>query len=99
MNPKNSVRSQRSRSILTLVLAVAAMATGVGADAQEAEDRPRVTAVDTGTFVPAMQEISPGVFQIGKIRLDKTKRTVTFPGKLNMAKDLIEYVLVTPEGC
>lgn len=45
-----------------------------------------------------MQEISPGVFQIGKIRLDKKKRTVSFPGKLNMSKDLIEYVLVTPEG-
>ncbi|HET6410127.1 MAG TPA: YdjY domain-containing protein [Chthoniobacteraceae bacterium] len=54
--------------------------------------------LDTGTFVPAMEEISPGVFKIGKIRLDKTKRSVTFPGKLNMAKDLIEYVLVTPDG-
>ena len=53
---------------------------------------------EAGTFVPAMKEISPGVFQIGKIRLDKTKRTVTFPGKLNMSKDLIEYVLVTPDG-
>lgn len=53
---------------------------------------------DTGTFVPSMQEISPGVFQIGKIRLDKKKRSVTFPGKLNMSKDLVEYVLVTPEG-
>lgn len=45
-----------------------------------------------------MKEISPGVFQIGKIRLDKTKRSVSFPGKLNMSKDLIEYLLVTPEG-
>ena len=53
---------------------------------------------DDGTFVTTMKELSPGVFQIGKIRLDKTKRTVTFPGKLNMAKDLIEYLLVTPDG-
>jgi hypothetical protein len=53
---------------------------------------------EEGVFVAAMKEISPGVFQIGKIKLDKNKRTVTFPGKLNMAKDLIEYLLVTPEG-
>lgn len=64
--------------------------------AQEIEDRPG--APENGAFVPAMQEISPGVFQIGKIRLDKKKRTVSFPGKLNMSKDLIEYLLVTPEG-
>jgi hypothetical protein len=53
---------------------------------------------EVGTFVTSMKELSPGVFQIGKIRLDKTKRTVTFPGKLNMSKDLIEYLLVTPDG-
>ncbi len=48
--------------------------------------------------LPAMKELSPGVFQIGKMRLDKNTRTISFPGKLNMAKDLVEYVLVTPEG-
>jgi hypothetical protein len=67
-----------------------AMVLAVAASAQDA--------TEVGTFVPAMQEISPGVFQIGKIRLDKTKRTVSFAGKLNMSKDLIEYVMVTPEG-
>jgi hypothetical protein len=49
-------------------------------------------------FVPAMREISPGVFEIGKLRLDKGKNSIAFPGKINMAKDLIEYVLVTPNG-
>jgi hypothetical protein len=52
----------------------------------------------TDTLVPAWNEISPGVFQMGKLRLDKKTKSVTFPGKLNMAKDLIEYVLVTPSG-
>jgi hypothetical protein len=50
------------------------------------------------TPVPAMKEISPGVFQIGQLRLDKLARTVTFPGKVNMVKDLVEYVLVAPFG-
>ncbi len=46
----------------------------------------------------AMQEISPGVFQLGKLRLDKKARSVSFPGRVNMDKDFIEYVLVTPQG-
>lgn len=48
--------------------------------------------------VPAMEEISPGVFRIGKLRLDKIRRSITFPGRINQDKDLIEYVLVTPMG-
>jgi len=46
----------------------------------------------------AMEEISPGVFRIGKLHLDKIRRSITFPGRVNQAKDLIEYVLVTPNG-
>jgi len=45
-----------------------------------------------------MQEISPGLYQIGKIRLDQTQHTATFPGKVNMAEGALEYVLVTTEG-
>ena len=65
-----------------------------------AQDKPVLDPIqpDAGTFAPAMQELSPGVFQIGKIRLDKNQRTATFPGKLNMAKDLVEYALVSPGG-
>jgi len=61
---------------------------------------PPVLAQETKTDagLPAMQELSPGVFQIGKMRLDKKARTIAFPGKLNMDKDLVEYVLVTPQG-
>ncbi|MGB8169759.1 MAG: YdjY domain-containing protein [Chthoniobacteraceae bacterium] len=47
---------------------------------------------------PTMQEISPGIYQIGLIRLDQAKHTATFPGKLNMAEGALEYLLVTTEG-
>lgn len=47
---------------------------------------------------PAMREVSPGVFEIGKLRVDKNQRSVSFPGKLNMDKDFVEYVLVTTNG-
>ncbi len=45
-----------------------------------------------------MKEVSPGVFQIGKMRVDKNAKSVSFAGKINMAKDNIEYVMVTPNG-
>ncbi|MEQ1858941.1 MAG: YdjY domain-containing protein [Chthoniobacteraceae bacterium] len=45
-----------------------------------------------------MKEIGPGVFQLGALRLDKNARSVSFSGRLNQAKDFVEYVLVTPMG-
>jgi hypothetical protein len=73
-----------------LAIAGAVVATG-GGFALGQEKKPDAN-------LAAMKELSPGVFQIGKMRLDKNTRSIAFPGKLNMAKDLVEYVLVTPEG-
>jgi hypothetical protein len=47
---------------------------------------------------PNMQLISPGVYQIGAIRIDQAQRTATFPGKVNMVLGAIEYLLVTTHG-
>ena len=47
---------------------------------------------------PAMREVSPGVYEIGSIHLDKNARTVSFPAKLNMAEGNIEYLICTPQG-
>lgn len=47
---------------------------------------------------PSMQLISPGIYQIGAIRIDQAQRTATFPGKVNMIGGPIEYLLVTTEG-
>lgn len=59
---------------------------------------PGARGADETPPAPAMREVSPGVFEIGKMRLDKNQRSVSFPGKLNMDKELVEYVLVTPDG-
>src|SRR5687767_7088651 len=48
--------------------------------------------------VPAMREVGPGIFEIGKLRLNKNERSVSFPGRLNMDQDFVEYVLVTKDG-
>lgn len=37
-------------------------------------------------------------FRLGKVVLDKKKRTVTIPVKVNMLKGVVEYVLVTENG-
>jgi hypothetical protein len=47
---------------------------------------------------PIMREVSPGVYEIGQIRLDQKARTVTFPGELNMNDGNLEYLLVTEQG-
>jgi len=45
-----------------------------------------------------LKQISPEIFQLGSVRLDKNKRTVQFPAQLNMNEGLIEYLLVTSKG-
>lgn len=45
-----------------------------------------------------MREVSPGVFELGRVRLDKNARSVSFPGALNMDKGALEYLLVGPGG-
>lgn len=53
---------------------------------------------ETGTPAPAMREVSPGIFEIGKIRLDQKARTIRFPGELNLKEGILEYLLVTSQG-
>lgn len=45
-----------------------------------------------------LKSIGPGLFQLGKVRLDKNKKSVTFPAVLNLSPGLIEYVVVTETG-
>lgn len=45
-----------------------------------------------------LQQVSTHEFQIGQVRLNKTRRTVTFPAVLNMERGNLEYLLVTTKG-
>jgi hypothetical protein len=60
----------------------------------------RLGAQDETPPTPPMREVSPGIFEIGQIRLDQKARTVTFPATVNKADkdDLLEYLLVTKDG-
>lgn len=47
-----------------------------------------------------IREVSPGVFEIGKLRLVRETRTVSFPATVNKAgkDDMLEYLLVNEHG-
>jgi len=47
---------------------------------------------------PAVREVSPGFFEVGKVRLDQKARSISFPGVLKMKRGLLEYLLVNPKG-
>jgi hypothetical protein len=42
--------------------------------------------------------VEPGIYEIGWVRLDQHKRSITFPAVLNKAQGLMEYFLVTTYG-
>ena len=47
---------------------------------------------------PVVREVSPGIYEVGKVRLDQKGLSISFPGKLNMKRGLLEYLLVNPKG-
>lgn len=47
---------------------------------------------------PILKEISPGVFEYNRIRLDKKNHQISFPATVNQRVGLIEYLLVNEKG-
>lgn len=58
--------------------------------AQPGADQPGV--------LPAMRELSPGIYAIGNLRLDKNANNLSFPGSVQLDKGYLEYLLVAPFG-
>lgn len=52
----------------------------------------------TGATNVAMRLVGSSVFELGKVKLDKKQRTVTFPAVLNMREGMVEYFLVSTYG-
>jgi hypothetical protein len=65
-----------------------------------AASRAVAQAAATPTLPPAaaIQELGPGLFRIGQVTLDKTRREVRFPATVNQCEGLIEYLLVGRKG-
>ena len=47
---------------------------------------------------PVVRKVAPGIYEVGKVRLDQKALSISFPGKLNMKRGLLEYLLVNPKG-
>ncbi|MEO5802332.1 MAG: YdjY domain-containing protein [Verrucomicrobiota bacterium] len=45
-----------------------------------------------------LQQVAPGIFQLGSVRLNKERKTIQFPATINMTNGLIEYLVVTGIG-
>ncbi len=83
------------KGLLFLWLPALALAGDIlpGPDAAAPEPDPRAA-----TNVPPLKAVGPGLLQLGRVRLDKQKRSVSFPAVLNMAEGAMEYFLVTTYG-
>jgi hypothetical protein len=45
-----------------------------------------------------LQELEPGIFQLGGVRLDKAKQSLEFAGVVNMNQGAVEYLIVHQTG-
>ena len=45
-----------------------------------------------------IREVSPGIYQLGEVRIDKAQRTISFRARLNLDQGPMEYFLVTSWG-
>ena len=47
---------------------------------------------------PVVRQVSPGMYEVGKVRLDQKALSISFAGELNMKRGLLEYLLVNSKG-
>lgn len=47
---------------------------------------------------PMVREVSPGIYEVGRVRLDQKALSISFAGALNMKRGLLEYLLVNSKG-
>jgi hypothetical protein len=74
----------------------AATIAGVAPAAEDSSLTPATPPV-SATNLP-LRQVGPGQFELGKVRLDKRQRTVSFPAVVNLTEGIIEYLLVTEAG-
>jgi hypothetical protein len=47
---------------------------------------------------PVIEKVSPGIFRIGDVLINKKEHSVSFPAEVNMDRGLLEYLLVRIGG-
>ncbi len=76
-----------SRAVAALLLLVPLAERGFSQEPPDVTPSPSI-----------MHEVSPGVYEMGKLRLTKATHSISFLCTVNMDKGTIEYLLVMPSG-
>jgi hypothetical protein len=89
--------------VLSVVIQLAPFAEICTSSAQDPLGMPPppipVEMLDRHTFrVSPPEMVSPGVYRIGEITVNKTEKSISFPAEINMDKGLLEYLLVRNAG-
>lgn len=48
--------------------------------------------------LPPVIMVAPGLFRLGEVTIDKNRREVSFPARVNMVEGLLEYLVVSNRG-
>lgn len=64
-------------------------------------DLSATNSINTATNTPPkpnVREVSPGIYEIGAVRLNKDTKSISFPATVNMRDGIVEYWLVNSSG-
>ena len=88
------------KTFLILTITAAILFTGFRAYAQNDSQAapPDIHPLEQRGSLTPVERVSPGVFKIGSIMLNKEDGSITFPSVVNMDKGLLEYLLVHSAG-
>jgi hypothetical protein len=89
-----SKRVSRATPLSALLLAAASFAL-VAPPARSADE---TVSPQSATNAPPLKQIGPGIFELGKVVLNKNERTVNVPVTVNMTEGNVEYFVVTTTG-
>jgi len=89
-----SKRICRATPLSALLLAGAGFALA----ALPARSADETVSPQSATNAPPLKQIGPGIFELGKVVLNKSERTVKVPVMVNMTEGNVEYFVVTTTG-
>ena len=92
-------RGRRRRALVwvrTACLLLAPLAPAIETRAGDASTTPPAAVNPANS--PEVKVVGPGILQLGQVRIDKQRRTVSFSAVLNGGDGIMEYLLVTSYG-
>jgi hypothetical protein len=100
VTPGNGIIRRHYKISLCALLFVGALIAGARDNPPPVTNTPAKpigNSLVTATNSP-VRNVAPGIFEIGKVRLDQRQRNITFPAVLNMSEGPMEYFLVSTYG-